>query len=225
MKLISYRQVLGNNDVAFAVKTDGRRFIFNDGGESITGRWPLKLSRQFNKVIVFHSGESGNVYVGDYMSSVPDEEVPSKYHLSFSNSQLVGRSAVNWTEFTHGISPGYSRVYLQGGDFNEPPVGKRKPNKKIIKVEVFERSEQVKEWILKKAEGRCESCGKVPFLTPEGAPYLEVHHVKRLADGGSDTVTNTVAICAECHRELHYGQKRNDIVENLYRLIARLIRE
>ena len=31
------------------------------------------------------------------------------------------------------------------------------------------------------------------LLKPDGKGYLEVHHLKRLADGGSDTIENAVA--------------------------------
>ena len=45
----------------------------------------------------------------------------------------------------------------------------------------------------------------LPFLKINGARYLEVHHLKRLADGGSDTIENAVAVCPNCHRELHFN--------------------
>jgi 5-methylcytosine-specific restriction protein A len=56
-------------------------------------------------------------------------------------------------------------------------------------------------------------------------PYLEVHHIKRLADKGSDTTTNSIAVCPNCHRELHYGDKATDKVDALYETIGRLVKE
>ena len=41
---------------------------------------------------------------------------------------------------------------------------------------------------------------------PDGRAYLEVHHVKRLAEGGEDGPENTLALCPSCHREAHYGR-------------------
>lgn len=32
-----------------------------------------------------------------------------------------------------------------------------------------------------------------------------MHHRRRLADGGEDTVANAIALCPSCHRERHYG--------------------
>ncbi|MBE7567833.1 hypothetical protein [Acidithiobacillus sp. HP-11] len=31
-----------------------------------------------------------------------------------------------------------------------------------------------------------------------------MHRVRQLADNGSDTVTNAVALCPNCDREVHY---------------------
>jgi len=45
-----------------------------------------------------------------------------------------------------------------------------------------------------------------PFLRKKDqSPYLEVHHMIQLADGGEDTTENAVALCPNCHRQLHFG--------------------
>jgi hypothetical protein len=220
VELSSFREILNKNDVAFAVKTDGRHFSFVEGGVSSSGLWPLDENKTFNKVVIFHSGENGNIYIGDFVSADSDGD---KYFLSFSNSKLAGVSKVNWTTFTEGKSGGYSRIYLNGG--NKKPPGNKKPKKKTVTVDVYERDAEVKEWILSNANGSCESCLNTPFLLCDGTPFLEVHHVKRLADGGSDTTSNTVALCPNCHRELHYGINSNDKLSKLYQYIDRLVRE
>jgi hypothetical protein len=44
---------------------------------------------------------------------------------------------------------------------------------------------RVKAWVLKTARGKCECCQMAaPFVDTDGLPYLEVHHIWRLADGG-----------------------------------------
>ena len=37
----------------------------------------------------------------------------------------------------------------------------------------------------------------------DGSPFLEVHHVDYMANGGSDTIDNVVALCPNCHRKMH----------------------
>lgn len=58
-----------------------------------------------------------------------------------------------------------------------------------------------------RANGYCERCGKTaPFLKKSNKqPYLEVHHKKALSKGGKDTLDNSIALCPDCHRELHFG--------------------
>ncbi|HHQ4496099.1 TPA: HNH endonuclease, partial [Aeromonas hydrophila] len=57
------------------------------------------------------------------------------------------------------------------------------------------------------ANGKCEHCKKdAPFIRiKDGTPYLEVHHKEKLADGGEDTLENTIALCPNCHRKFHFG--------------------
>lgn len=72
---------------------------------------------------------------------------------------------------------------------------------------VFKRNPDVIAEVLIKANGICERCqNPAPFKrASNGTPYLEVHHKRRLADGGEDTIDNAIALCPNCHRELHLG--------------------
>lgn len=81
------------------------------------------------------------------------------------------------------------------------------PTKRTVLTTVHERDPDVVAEVLDRAGGRCEKCrSPAPFArASDGSPYLEVHHKKRLADGGLDTVDNAVALCPNCHREEHYG--------------------
>ncbi|MCM3163270.1 HNH endonuclease [Metabacillus litoralis] len=76
-----------------------------------------------------------------------------------------------------------------------------------VLTKAFRRDPDVIAEVLIRANGTCEKCGKeAPFKrASDGSPYLEVHHKKRLADGGEDTTDNAIAVCPNCHRELHFG--------------------
>ena len=87
----------------------------------------------------------------------------------------------------------------------------------------YERSPAVAAYVLQRAGGLCELCGKASFLTDSGAVFLEVHHVVRLSDGGPDTPCNTAALCATCHRELHYGARRVRLIASLYARVPELL--
>ena len=81
------------------------------------------------------------------------------------------------------------------------------PKKQYAKVTVYNRNPDVVIEVLNRANGICEKCKKkAPFFRKsDKTPYLEVHHKIRLADNGEDTVENAIAVCPNCHRELHYG--------------------
>jgi 5-methylcytosine-specific restriction endonuclease McrA len=78
-------------------------------------------------------------------------------------------------------------------------------------------------YVLQRADGKCELCEKTTFVTDVGDPYLEIHHVIQLANGGPDTPQNAVALCPDCHRELHHGVERARRVALLYQRVPELL--
>lgn len=82
------------------------------------------------------------------------------------------------------------------------------PKKVWRNVAVYVRNPDVVAEVLHRAMGKCGECGNAApfFRSSNGTPYLEVHHRKKLSDGGDDTVENAVALCPNCHRKKHFGQ-------------------
>ena len=69
------------------------------------------------------------------------------------------------------------------------------------------RSEAVRAYVQLRAKGTCECCGRsAPFERRDNSPYLESHHIRRLADKGPDHPRWVAAICPTCHREIHHGK-------------------
>lgn len=80
---------------------------------------------------------------------------------------------------------------------------------RISLVEYRARSAAVHRYALARAGGICECCDlAAPFENDAGVPYLEVHHLRRLADDGPDAPGNVAAVCPNCHRALHLSAKR-----------------
>jgi 5-methylcytosine-specific restriction endonuclease McrA len=52
----------------------------------------------------------------------------------------------------------------------------------------------------------CENCGKTA---------IDIHHLKFRSQGGQDVIENLMALCRECHFEVHNGTKINtaDLIE------------
>ena len=75
-----------------------------------------------------------------------------------------------------------------------------------------QRNPYVVAYTLRRANGICELCEQpAPFNKSNGEPYLEVHHVKHLKDGGGDMTENAVALCPNCHRMMHSLNRKSDI--------------
>lgn len=81
------------------------------------------------------------------------------------------------------------------------------PRKTETSALVFIRNPYVVEQAKRIANGICRDCGNLaPFLTKgTNEPFLEVHHIVPLSQGGEDTIENVVALCPNCHRQRHYG--------------------
>lgn len=91
---------------------------------------------------------------------------------------------------------------------------------KEAKKKLYFRSKAVKDYVLLRSNGECESCHEpAPFKRLDGSPYLEPHHTTRVSDGGLDHPRFVGAICPTCHREIHHGidgKRRNaELVEYL----------
>ncbi len=111
---------------------------------------------------------------------------------------------------------------LDTPDMDEP-LGFESPERTTQEVTSFKRDPKVVAWVLREAKGHCECCDNPsPFTKEDGTPYLEVHHVQRLCDGGPDTTSNAAALCPNCHREMHYGKRKQELATKLTSKIARL---
>jgi 5-methylcytosine-specific restriction enzyme A len=87
------------------------------------------------------------------------------------------------------------------------PQSGHKPSSFFAQTKIFKRSMAVVAEVLLRADGNCEHCKQpAPFVrASNGDPFLEVHHIVQLAQGGDDTVANAIAVCPNCHRKLHFG--------------------
>jgi len=92
-------------------------------------------------------------------------------------------------------------------DKPEEPPSKRETAPGLAWV----RNPEVRRNALLRAGGRCEWCGQEGFRLPDGAIYLETHHITPLSEGGVDHERNVAALCPNHHREAHHGKARGDL--------------
>ena len=85
----------------------------------------------------------------------------------------------------------------------DAPEGATEKTRRTV---VRDRSDAVRVYVLRRADGVCESCEQsAPFEAADGRPYLEPHHTCRIADGGPDHPRWVGALCPNCHAQVHHG--------------------
>jgi len=184
--------------------------ISNGGNRAIR-----EHSQNNKKVMLFEATDSaGEVrFVGncEYITH-HEEERPDKhgdlrkaiiFHMDIkqSISDVIGESKKRHE------SPKKPRKSMSLKELRElalrPASDTSSKEQKIANIQ--NRAKAIKLYAKKRANGYCEGCGEnAPFNSKEG-PYLEVHHMNRLADGGPDHPENVIALCPTCHRRAHYA--------------------
>lgn len=126
---------------------------------------------------------------------------------------------VNTTSSTFTLRRGVqASPYVDQFDLARPPDGPATVSSATVITRA--RSADVRAYVLRRARGKCELCNTKGFEFPDGRIYLETHHIVPLCDGGPDSVSNVAALCANHHREAHYGKAAAEIARELQDKLA-----
>lgn len=137
--------------------------------------------------------------------------------ISNALDDLGEKGNIKAWKYVAGLYPGdllYRRII---GDYTDAKsnaiddIGTDAPEKTKSEVWSYPRDPRVRDAVLLRAKGKCEYCGLLGFLKPDGTRYLESHHIIALANDGEDRLTNVIALCPNDHREAHYGERRVEI--------------
>lgn len=91
---------------------------------------------------------------------------------------------------------------------------------------IYQRSRDVRNYVLARAAGNCEGCKtSAPFIRKDGTPYLEPHHIRRVSDGGPDNPSFVIALCPNCHRRVHAGADGEGYNETLLAAMVTIERD
>jgi 5-methylcytosine-specific restriction enzyme A len=89
----------------------------------------------------------------------------------------------------------------------------KESGRREVVSEVFDGDQIVSEYAKRRADGACQLCSMpAPFRDHNGEPYLEIHHIVPLEEGGPDTIENVAALCPNCHRKMHVLNLPADVV-------------
>jgi hypothetical protein len=148
------------------------------------------------------------VIVCDGIQREPNDTLPSqvKTRLLDSKTWAVTAYDVNTSActITRDVTPS---PFLDQFDLADVAL----PEKLLISTTAYQRSRQVRKEVQVRSKGRCEYCGELGFLMTNGGVYIETHHVIPLSEGGLDVRSNVTALCADHHRQAHYGKNKLEI--------------
>jgi hypothetical protein len=107
-------------------------------------------------------------------------------------------------------------------DIVEPDAGNDDPEYRTRMAGTYVRDQAVRSKVLRRANGKCEFCGKDGFLTKSGTKFLETHHIISLSEQGRDKVDNVIALCPNDHRQAHFGADWKGLQDDFLSILRRL---
>jgi 5-methylcytosine-specific restriction protein A len=177
-------------------------------------------------LLLFQSLGHGNVrFLGEFvcagydLEEGPDRSGAQRQSIVFN---LVPATDVNGDQEAQGGPKGSADLKTLRRRALEAIPTPGQAGRSVAKRNVYERSRDIRIYVLARADGRCEACSRVaPFRASSGVPYLEPHHIRRLGDGGPDDPRFMGAVCPNCHREIHHGVDGHVVNERLQKVVSR----
>ncbi len=223
----------GNHGYEDGLRSDG---VFEYFGEGQIGHMLMSKGNKAIRdhaengkdLLLFQKFKGGLRFEGQYVvegvveRQAPDTEGNMRTAFVFELRPLdaVQEVVANATFQPNSIDLVTLREKALAAASNRPEKGSSKPGT------VIERSKAVRDYVYARAKGKCEDCGQpAPFNTPSGFPFLEVHHIRRLSDGGPDDPRFMIGLCPNCHRRAHYGsdaKARNEEMQNYVKLLEKM---
>jgi len=187
-------------------------------------------------LLIFESAETSNVralgygkYLGHHFATRPDKAGNSRQAIIFEIEILSSQGEQNddfmvesseekplTVSAINNLSLEKLRALALKGSRKTASTSQRRAT-------VRNRSEAVRTYVRKRANGKCEGCGEAaPFINKKKQPYLESHHTHRLADKGLDCISHVIALCPTCHRMVHEGLDGDEYNEQLKLKLKRI---
>lgn len=171
---------------------------------------PVKLSKNIKPYIIKEMDIDG---INRNVVKFPLEIQTENY--------IIEKDVINKEEKTPRQSEeDIKKKAFAASNLNKSIKGETASFRKVI-TRSYDRNKDINLYIKNLANGICQLCMKdAPFKQKNGEPFLHVHHVKYLSEGGTDTVDNCIALCPNCHAKIHELEDENDknkllhIIEN-----------
>lgn len=150
--------------------------------------------------------------------SNPDEdapEEPDQKNINRHNENSTTDQSYNSLS-NQELNEMRERAVKEGND------SPNKVEKNRSSTDEYSRSSAVRDYVMARANGACEGCEEpAPFTSKTGEPYLHAHHIYELSDGGADTPDTVVALCPNCHYQVHHGRDGDEYNRELLKVVQK----
>jgi 5-methylcytosine-specific restriction protein A len=190
----------------------------------------LHLFEAIGGGLVRYVGEA--TYLDYHIEERPDQNEEMRRAIVFELAVETGSESRDESEIREGKSDYSTRQSGSGRywsaskeELKSAALDRASPSSSVTerKKHLRRRSKAIKVYARRRAEGECEGCGEeAPFETAKGRPFLEVHHIHRLSDGGPDHPRHVAALCPNCHRRVHHGEDGDEYNQVLARAVERI---
>ncbi|MBN45659.1 MULTISPECIES: HNH endonuclease [unclassified Methylophaga] len=142
------------------------------------------------------------------------------FHLDIDSTPFeTPRKVVNKKEWSPSDLREKSLKELRDAALQKPYEAASKSEKR---QSAYYRSKALKLYVSRRSNGLCEGCTMPsPFHTKKG-PYIECHHLHRLADGGPDHPINVIGLCPNCHRRAHHAKDFREFNDSLKIVVKKI---
>ncbi|EGB92769.1 5-methylcytosine-specific restriction enzyme A (EcoKMcrA) [Clostridium sp. D5] len=194
------KQIITSDFIEELLKSQPQKYApFNKSGGGNTG-YLFKANKSMYELIIKQT------------AAIQMTEQERQSVIALLDPKDEAQEAMTELEIVMDLEEAKARQLSPEGLAAQVKNGKAKKAQKS-ETTVYYRNPYVKEMVKHIAEGKCQMCSKeAPFYDKDSKPYLEEHHVNRLADGGSDTMDNVVALCPNCHRKIHVLNDEQDTI-------------
>lgn len=212
-----------NDDEYVLMPHDSKPWMKRPGAREIIRHVPLTLVDGVEVLgVLCHAVDPGaNPRVREYYDEKTILVLKVQKRIGATVAVVVGEVDAEFAK-NGKIAGKIKPVALAIDDLDDIPYGAASPVKLDFSGFKFKRNRMVRDYVIKRANGRCEYCGSDGFLMENGNVYLEAHHVMALGKNGPDTVMNVIALCADHHRQAHFAINALELNSEMLTVIKKI---
>lgn len=191
----------------------------------------ILLSKTQNEAVnIINDAKKHGVILSEFWTTKYDSMIDIKNR---QNHWREGLNSIEFEKYSLEIYNDYCNLkieYFKGlsiTQLKEKLISKKENKISTLKSTpntTYSRSVFIREFARRVSNGVCQLCDMdAPFYDTHGQPFLEVHHIHYLSNGGNDTIDNVIALCPNCHRKIHHLEIEEDVKKISERAISNMI--